>query len=179
LVISAVRSHRTGGHSDRARAFPLDPCSGVRHSRPVALLGARWARHSSIRASDADRDAVAERLRQAAVEGRLEPDELEERLHAALRARTYGELDGLLADLPSDRPARRRTDVVPAARIALAVAVRIALLLAIVTVVVAVAALTAAWWLLWALVWLTLRAGRGSCSSRQPAWRRPARARRV
>ena len=61
------------------------------------------ARQSSLRASDADRDAVAERLRQAAVEGRLDPDELEQRLHIALRARTYGELDRLLGDLPANR----------------------------------------------------------------------------
>ncbi len=52
------------------------------------------ARHTSLRASDADRDAVAERLRQAAIEGRLEPDELEQRLHTALRAKTYGDLTG-------------------------------------------------------------------------------------
>ena len=49
------------------------------------------AQPSYLRASDADRDAVAERLRRAAVEGRLQPEELEERLHAALRARTYGD----------------------------------------------------------------------------------------
>ena len=60
------------------------------------------ARHSSLRASDADREAVTERLRQAAGEGRLEPDELEDRLHATLRARTYGELDRVVADLPAE-----------------------------------------------------------------------------
>ena len=54
------------------------------------------ARQSSLRASDADRDAVAERLRQAAVEGRLDADELEQRVHTALRARTYGDLERLL-----------------------------------------------------------------------------------
>ena len=60
-------------------------------------------RFESLRASDADRDAVTDRLREAAGEGRLEPEELEERVHAALRARTYGELGRLVADLPSDR----------------------------------------------------------------------------
>jgi hypothetical protein len=63
------------------------------------------ARTSSLRASDADREAVAERLREAAAEGRLEPDELEDRLHRALRARTYGDLGRLVADLPA--PSRR------------------------------------------------------------------------
>jgi hypothetical protein len=41
------------------------------------------ARHTAIRASDADRDAVADRLRAATVEGRLDAGELEQRLHVA------------------------------------------------------------------------------------------------
>jgi hypothetical protein len=43
---------------------------------------------------------VVELLRNHAGEGRLELDELEQRVEAALGARTRGELDGLLADLP-------------------------------------------------------------------------------
>ena len=54
---------------------------------------------SEMRASDADRDRVMEVLRVAAVEGRLTPDELEERLEAALSSRTLGELAALTADL--------------------------------------------------------------------------------
>ena len=54
---------------------------------------------SEMRASDADRDRVMEVLRVAAVEGRLTPDELEERLDAALSSRTLGELAALTADL--------------------------------------------------------------------------------
>ncbi len=125
------------------------------------------ASHSSLRASDADREAVAERLRHAAVEGRLEPDELEERLHAALRARTYGDLRRLHSDLPAKPMAweRGRAEVMPAARIALAVAMRVAVALAVVIVVLVVAAVTAAWWVLWALVWLALW-GRRSRSAR-------------
>jgi hypothetical protein len=132
------------------------------------------AAHSSLRASDADRDAVAERLRHAAVEGRLEADELEERLHSALRARTYGDLRRLLSDLPAKpvRWERRGTDVMPAARIALAVALRAAIVLAVVAVVLVVAAVMAAWWVLWALVWLGLW-GRRSCSARLARSRRP------
>jgi Domain of unknown function (DUF1707) len=53
------------------------------------------------RAADADRDAVAEQLRIAAGEGRIDPWELEERLSQAYRARTYGELATLVADLPT------------------------------------------------------------------------------
>ncbi|MGW3074318.1 DUF1707 SHOCT-like domain-containing protein [Kitasatospora sp. NPDC001132] len=56
---------------------------------------------SAMRASHADRDRVAELLRVAAGDGRLTPDELDERLEVALSARTLGELAGLTADLPA------------------------------------------------------------------------------
>jgi hypothetical protein len=56
---------------------------------------------ASQRAGDADREAVAERLRVAAGEGRIELWELDERLGQAYGARTYGELAALLADLPA------------------------------------------------------------------------------
>jgi hypothetical protein len=55
----------------------------------------------ALRASDADREHIADRLRDAATEGRLTPDEYEERLHGAYSARTYGQLDRLVADLPA------------------------------------------------------------------------------
>jgi hypothetical protein len=63
------------------------------------------AERSILRASDADRDRVAERLRHATTEGRLTAGELEDRLHHALSARTYGELDAVVADLPIHTPA--------------------------------------------------------------------------
>lgn len=53
-----------------------------------------------LRAADVDREAVAEQLRVAAGEGRLGLAELEERLDRAYAAKTYGELDALVADLP-------------------------------------------------------------------------------
>src|SRR5919206_178586 len=43
-----------------------------------------------MRVSDREREAVAEQLREHAAEGRLDPDELEERLTAAYAARTRG-----------------------------------------------------------------------------------------
>jgi hypothetical protein len=52
------------------------------------------------RASDAEREAVADRLRAAAGEGRLDNDELEERLGRAYAARTVGDLATLTTDLP-------------------------------------------------------------------------------
>ena len=56
---------------------------------------------AGLRCSHADRDAAAERLREAAGDGRLDLDELEARLERAFSAKTYGELDALLADLPA------------------------------------------------------------------------------
>ena len=66
-----------------------------------------------LRASYEDRDKVAEQLRVAAGDGRLTADELDQRLEAALTARTYGELAALTADLPG--VARVEPDV-PAVR---------------------------------------------------------------
>ncbi|MEU5143295.1 DUF1707 domain-containing protein [Streptomyces sp. NPDC021139] len=53
-----------------------------------------------LRASDADRERVAEVLRDALAEGRLDMTEFEERLDATYRARTYGELAPITRDLP-------------------------------------------------------------------------------
>lgn len=53
-----------------------------------------------IRVSDADRDRVTARLREHFAAGRLTPDELEERISAALHAKTAGDLRHVLADLP-------------------------------------------------------------------------------
>jgi Domain of unknown function (DUF1707) len=53
-----------------------------------------------LRAADADREAVADRLQAAAGEGRIDFAELEERLGRAFSARTYGELEALVTDLP-------------------------------------------------------------------------------
>jgi hypothetical protein len=53
-----------------------------------------------LRAGDADRQAVAERLRIALDEGRLDFHEYDGRLRDAYQARTYGELNRLVADLP-------------------------------------------------------------------------------
>ncbi|MBQ1072071.1 DUF1707 domain-containing protein [Micromonospora sp. C31] len=54
-----------------------------------------------MRAADADRQAVAERLRVAVDEGRLDLHEYDERLQRAYASRTYGELDALVTDLPA------------------------------------------------------------------------------
>jgi Domain of unknown function (DUF1707) len=56
---------------------------------------------ATLRASHADRDATVEMLRVAAGEGRLTPEELDERLEAALTAKTLRELAVLTTDLPA------------------------------------------------------------------------------
>jgi hypothetical protein len=56
---------------------------------------------SDLRASHEDRDRVVELLRVSAGDGRLTAEELDERLERAITARTYGELAGLVADLPA------------------------------------------------------------------------------
>jgi len=55
----------------------------------------------AIRASDRDRDAVVQRVQEAFAEGRLDDTEFDERMRAALTARTQAELDVLAADLPA------------------------------------------------------------------------------
>jgi len=67
----------------------------------------------AIRASDRDRDAVVQRVQEAFADGRLDDTEFDERMRAALTARTQAELDVLLADLPATTPA---TGSAPASR---------------------------------------------------------------
>lgn len=63
---------------------------------------------SRLRISDDDRHQVAEVLRRAAGEGRIDLEELEERLEATYNAKTYGEIVPITADLPV-----RTTDALP------------------------------------------------------------------
>jgi hypothetical protein len=63
-----------------------------------------WVVTPDIRASDADREATADRLRIAAQEGRLEPDELEARLSTAYSAKWASELERLTVDVTPAPP---------------------------------------------------------------------------
>jgi hypothetical protein len=65
-------------------------------------------RDPKVRASDADREAIAEILRTQHAEGRLDSEEMQERIDACYQAKTVGELDQLLDDLP--RPERAEHD---------------------------------------------------------------------
>ena len=117
-------------------------------------------RRSTLRASDADREQVAERLRNATAEGRLLAEELEQRLGAVFAARTYGELDEIVADLPTrDMPQRvrarpmSRLRQVPAPALIILIPVAISIAIAAVVVVVTVFAV---WALLITIAWLAL-----------------------
>jgi hypothetical protein len=97
-----------------------------------------------IRVADADRERVVELLRDHAAAGRLEPDELEDRIERAYAARYGSDLTAVLAELPPapaprSRPTRPRATAAPLLPIAIAA-------------LVALAAVTSAWWLLW-LIW--------------------------
>ena len=64
-----------------------------------------WAhprRDSNQRAGDADREATSERLRRHHAEGRLDADEFQERVERCYQAKTVGELDQLVTDLPPE-----------------------------------------------------------------------------
>jgi hypothetical protein len=88
----------------------------LRRARPGDTLIA-MNRRGSLRASDADRDHFIERLHRAATEGRIGAEELEQRVAAALKARTYGDLDATVADLPRPREREReRADRRPVRR---------------------------------------------------------------
>jgi uncharacterized protein DUF1707 len=54
-----------------------------------------------VRASDQERDAIVQRLQGAFVEGRIDDAEFDERMRAALTARTRTDLDNIVADLPA------------------------------------------------------------------------------
>ncbi|MFJ1645865.1 DUF1707 domain-containing protein [Streptomyces sp. NPDC088258] len=69
--------------------------------RPEPRLEPRPGPGLDTRASDAEREQIAERLREAVAEGRLDMEEFEERLDSAYKARTHGELVPLVRDLPA------------------------------------------------------------------------------
>lgn len=57
-------------------------------------------RDPNLRAADADRERIAERLRKSHAEGRLDTDEFQQRLERCYESKTIGELDELVKDLP-------------------------------------------------------------------------------
>jgi len=94
---------------------------------------------ASMRASDAERNEVADRLSRHFADGRLDQAEFKERLDTAMSATTRGDLDGLFHDLP-------RLAVEPAASAAPPRRRRAIPFLALVLLVVVAASVSAATW---------------------------------
>jgi hypothetical protein len=83
-------------------------------------------RDPNLRAADSDREAIAERLRRSQAEGRLDVQEFQDRLDQCYKAKTIGELEQLMADLPPERRPEervrpRRVPLVPLVPILIAV----------------------------------------------------------
>src|SRR5580693_4621763 len=70
----------------------------------------QWSRRirysdQHLRVSDAERNAVTDRLATHYSDGRLDQAEFDERVSRAMAAKTRGDLDGLFDDLPDPQPA--------------------------------------------------------------------------
>src|SRR3954449_6365163 len=87
--------HPTTSSAPAAIATTLDDAGGGGAARL-----SRMNDPARLRISDDDRNKVAEALRHAAGEGRIDLEELDERLEAAYQAKKYGELVPITADLP-------------------------------------------------------------------------------
>jgi Domain of unknown function (DUF1707) len=97
------------GHTMRYRWDPAYPTRGYRAS-PYA--------DSDLRASDVERNEVADKLSRHFADGRLDQPEFKARLDKAIGAKTRGDLDGLFDDLPRladepPAPRSRRRRLVP------------------------------------------------------------------
>ncbi|MGV9315025.1 DUF1707 SHOCT-like domain-containing protein [Streptomyces sp. NPDC003691] len=88
---------------DLDKHHPQQPAAPAA-SGPVPAPGAGPS--GGIRASDADRDRIADILRDALAEGRLDTEEHSERIEAVYRAKTLGELQPIVRDLPAAASAR-------------------------------------------------------------------------
>jgi hypothetical protein len=82
-------------------------CHSRHHHRGPVERASAERRDPGLRASDDERESIVNELREHGAAGRLDVEELEQRVAAAYTARTHGELGALLADLPRTSPARR------------------------------------------------------------------------
>lgn len=87
-------------------------------SNTESTYDARFPRDRKLRVADGDREAVADILRREHVAGRLNSQEFDDRLSVCLAAKTYAELDTLIADFPTEEPdaSRRRRRTVASRR---------------------------------------------------------------
>jgi Domain of unknown function (DUF1707) len=148
--------------------------------RPVARASLGGvSKRGTLRASDADRDQVVERLHQASTEGRIGSDELEQRVSTALKARTYDELEATIADLPGSPRGRDRSGQV-ARRSAPGWALSTVranpmLLLFVIPMVAVTAALVVAAAVVWSLIMVVFFMLGGRGMHPRPPWAHAAR----
>ena len=141
-------------------------------------MGAELQGASGYRAGDADRNRTAELLKEAHAAGYLTLEETDERLGAALAARTRGELDRLVADLPPEWRAsqdggRRAAGPPPRQRPSLPdEVVWLVPLVIVITGVLLLAILTRGYLFPWPLLWIFFFAfgRRGRAGWRPPHW---------
>jgi hypothetical protein len=116
---------------------------------PVYPMGRRDSQASddALRASDEERNAVADKLSRHFAEGRLDQAEFKTRLDTAMSATTRGELKGLFYDLPRvpadpPPPVPRRQRILP--------------VLLVVALVAIVAGAMGPWWPMWRVPWILI-----------------------
>lgn len=107
-LLSAVRGSIPGAH-ENLTAVDHEPRSvaggaathehTVRIYREAVESGPAWRR---LRASDADRERAVGQLSKGLRDGQLTTREFDERVRAVYSARTRGEIDDLVVDLPPD-----------------------------------------------------------------------------
>src|SRR5680860_1342075 len=97
---------------------PIGKGKGLDYPHPMGEIENRPPDPSQLRISDNDRQKVAEVLRDAAGEGRIDFEELDERLGLTWNAKTYADLVPITADLhlatqaePASAPAPRAHNV--------------------------------------------------------------------
>ena len=115
-------------------------------------------RDPNIRAADADRERTAERLRKSHAEGRLDIEEFQERLDQCYKAKTLGELGGLVRDLPRQDELDERPSSGQLLRSRMRVAPLAALLIALIVISAAVGHHHTLLWiplvfLVWRMLW--------------------------
>jgi hypothetical protein len=129
------------------------------------------SRRGTLRASDADREGIVERLHRAATEGRIAAEELEERVTTALKARTYDELERTVADLPGPHGRRELAARHSVAQWALAtVRTRPILLLFLIPAVAVTVAMVLAATIVWLVLMVVVAILSGRSGVLAPPW---------
>ena len=138
-------------------------------------MGSELEGAGGYRVGDADRNRTADLLKEAHAAGYLTLEEVDERLGAALAARTRGELDRLVADLPPEwrasqghgRPAGPHRRPAPPPELAWLLP-----LVVVLAALVTLAVLTrGVWFFPWPLLWIFFFLGRrGRAGWRPPRW---------